>query len=64
MNRESRFCPRCGIATDWSGDIVLHDREPAVTVTYFQCRRCSHLWIPDPPAAPRWPAPSSVTEPC
>ena len=52
---ERRDCPRCGIWTDWSGDIIFEDRDPPETVTYFQCRRCGNLWIPDPPAAPRWP---------
>ncbi len=51
----SRACPRCGVATDWSGDIVFRDRDPAETVTYLQCRCCSHIWIPDPPVCPRWP---------
>ena len=55
VSSERRDCPVCGTWTDWSGDFVFHDREPTETVTYFQCRRCSHLWVPDPPAAPRWP---------
>ncbi len=49
---QHRTCPRCGMVTRWSGEVVFTDREPAETVTYWQCRRCSHLWVPDPPRFP------------
>lgn len=39
-------CPACGfvIVDRWEAELVFHDE--GETVTYCQCNRCSHLWIP------------------
>lgn len=53
-------CPRCGMSTDLAGEVILRGWAPDganIVTSVHQCRRptCAHMWVPAPPAPPRWP---------
>ncbi len=50
-------CPQCSTMSHWTAEIILPPLVPgadAESIWYYQCPRCSRIWVPAAPNA-LWP---------